>query len=408
MRILHVISSVDPAYGGPIEGIKQFARAHIRNGHQVEICSLDDPCADWVSNCELPVHAVGPSYTHYWYASALLGWLRAHVHHFDAVIVNGIWQYHAHAVWRAARELHFQYFVFPHGMLDPYFKHRYPAKHLKKWLVWPWSEYRVLRDAEAVLFTSETERQLARESFWLYRARERVVGYGISPPHLHPGQIEAFHEAFPDLRGQRFLLFLGRIHPKKGCDLLIEGFARTTRRDPALQLVMAGPDATHWRSALEARATELGVASRIRWVGMVSGDLKWGGPVGLRSLNPAFAPGKLRHRGGGGDGLRQAGADLHRSQYLARDRGRRRRTGRARHGRRDCLTDRALDGAVHVRTPVPRRARARLLRAAIHGRRGSGTPSRAARRFQPGRRAMIVAEPYSRLHHELADWPRVA
>jgi glycosyltransferase involved in cell wall biosynthesis len=40
--------------------------------------------------------------------------------------------------------------------------------------------------------------------------------------------------------------------------------------------VMAGPDATHWRGALEARATELGVASRIQWVGMVSGDLKWG------------------------------------------------------------------------------------------------------------------------------------
>lgn len=276
MRILHVISSVNPANGGPIEGIKQFARAHIRNGHQVEVCSLDAPDADWVSSCELPVHAVGPGYTHYRYAPALLSWLRANVHRFDAVIVNGIWQYHAQAVWRASQELHFQYFVFTHGMLDPYFKRRYPTKHLKKWLVWPWSEYRVLRDAEWVLFTSETERQLARESFWLYRAREQVVGYGISPPNLHAGQVDAFHEAFPDLQGKRFLLFLGRIDPKKGCDLLIEGFGRAALRAPGLQLVIAGPDATHWRGALEARAKAFGVASRIHWLGMVSGDLKWG------------------------------------------------------------------------------------------------------------------------------------
>jgi glycosyltransferase involved in cell wall biosynthesis len=276
MRILHVISTVNPANGGPIEGIKQFARAHVRNGHEVEVCSLDDPAANWVNECELKVHAVGPAYTHYRYAPGLLAWLRANVHRFDAVIINGIWQYHAQAVWRAARELRFPYFVFTHGMLDPYFKRRYPAKHFKKWLFWPWSEYRVLRDAESVLFTSETERELARESFWLYRAREQVVGYGIIPPVLHPGQLEAFHSAFPALRGKRFLLFLSRIHPKKGCDLLIEGFARATRKDPGLELVMAGPDAGKWQVALDARARELGVDSRIHWIGMVAGDVKWG------------------------------------------------------------------------------------------------------------------------------------
>lgn len=85
-----------------------------------------------MTNCELPVHAVGPAYTHYRYAPELLGWLRANVHRFNTVIVNGIWQYHAQAVWRTSRELHFQYFVFTHGMLDPYFKRRYPAKHLRK------------------------------------------------------------------------------------------------------------------------------------------------------------------------------------------------------------------------------------------------------------------------------------
>jgi hypothetical protein len=74
-------------------------------------------------------------------------------------------------------------------MLDPWFKRQYPLKHLKKWLYWPWGEYRVLRDAQGVLFTSEEERRLARQSFWLYRCRELVLGYGITaPPPPEPGQ----------------------------------------------------------------------------------------------------------------------------------------------------------------------------------------------------------------------------
>jgi glycosyltransferase involved in cell wall biosynthesis len=162
-------------------------------------------------------------------------------------------------------------------MLDPWFKRTYPLKHLKKWAYWPWADYRVLRDATGVLFTTEQERQLARQSFWLYRANERVVGYGTSAP---PGdaelQREVFLQRFPHLRDKRLLLFLSRIHPKKGVDLLIEAFAAVASSDPRLHLVIAGPDQVGWQAALQQRAAELGIAERITWAGMLSGDLKWG------------------------------------------------------------------------------------------------------------------------------------
>ena len=77
------------------------------------------------------------------------------------------------------------YLVQTHGMLDPWFKRSYPLKHLKKWCYWPWAEYPLLRDAAAVLFTCELERQLARQSFWLYQAKERVIAYGKAAP---PGE----------------------------------------------------------------------------------------------------------------------------------------------------------------------------------------------------------------------------
>jgi glycosyltransferase involved in cell wall biosynthesis len=161
-------------------------------------------------------------------------------------------------------------------MLDPWFKRTYPIKHAKKWLYWPWAEYRVLRDASSVLFTCEEERRLARNSFWLYRCHERVVTLGISRPVGDAtAQRELFLERFPQCRGKRIVLFLGRIHEKKGCDLLIRAFAPVASSHPDLQLVMAGPeqqDSARWHNL----ANDLGVADRIVWTGMLAGDLKWG------------------------------------------------------------------------------------------------------------------------------------
>jgi len=277
MKILHVISSVDPRGGGPIEGINQIARVQHARGHSIEIASLDDPENAVVDASPVPVHALGPPASHYRYTPRLVPWLRANAGGYDAVIINGLWQYGSFATWLALRGGDTPYFVFTHGMLDPWFKQAYPMKHLKKWLFWPWADYRVLRDAAAVFFTCEEERLLARRSFWLYRCNEKVVGYGTSVPDGIPEtQRAAFSARYPELAGKRVLLFLSRIHEKKGCDLLIEGFAAACGKDPQLHLVMAGPDQAGWQAVLSRRARQLGVGSRVTWTGMLSGDLKWG------------------------------------------------------------------------------------------------------------------------------------
>ncbi|MGK2913166.1 MAG: glycosyltransferase, partial [Porticoccaceae bacterium] len=135
----------------------------------------------------------------------------------------------------------------------------------------------VLRDAAAVLFTCEEERQLARESFLPYKVREAVVNYGTSlPASIHPDNRQAFLAAFPALAGKRLILFLGRVHEKKGCDLLIEAFTSVAAREPALHLVIAGPDQTGWQARLQQLAIQHGVAERITWTGMLQGELKWG------------------------------------------------------------------------------------------------------------------------------------
>jgi glycosyltransferase involved in cell wall biosynthesis len=203
--------------------------------------------------------------------------LQANVGNYDAVIINGIWQYPSFAAWRVLRGRPIPYYVYPHGMLDPWFKRTYPLKHAKKWLYWPWADYRVLRDARRVLFTSEEERRLARRSFWLYRAREQIAGLGIGPPPANGDELkERFLRANPALQRCRILLFMSRLHKKKGCDLLIESFAKVAAVDPAAHLVMAGPDSVDMLPKLQGLARRLGLMQRISWPGMLLGDMKWG------------------------------------------------------------------------------------------------------------------------------------
>jgi glycosyltransferase involved in cell wall biosynthesis len=276
MKILHTIRSVNPEGGGVIETVKQFSRVMERRGHEVTIASLDGPSDAWVRECPHHVEPLGPAVGNYGASPRFVPWLRQRAREFDAVIVNGLWQKQSFGAWRALRGTGQRYFVFPHGMLDPWFKRTYPLKHLKKWLYWPLAEYRVLRDAAAVLFTCEQERRLARESFWLYRANEQVTPLGIAAPKGEAEtQQKLFLNSFPECRGKRIVLFLGRIHEKKGCDLLIEAFARVAPQHRDSHLVMAGPeqqDSTRWRQL----ASQLAVGERITWTGMLSGDLKWG------------------------------------------------------------------------------------------------------------------------------------
>ena len=277
MRLLHLIPSVDPRSGGTIEGVRRLQEALATLGHQGDLVTLESPDAQAVLDYPGRVTALGPSRGVYGYNPRLVPWLEAHAGDYDAVIVNGLWQYVGFAAWRALHRGPTPYFVYSHGMLDPWFKHQYPRKHLKKWLYWPWGEYRVLRDAAAVLFTCEEERLLARDSFWLYRCNEVVSSYGTAAPKGDPKvQAQTFLSAFPELRQKRLLLFLGRVHEKKGCDLLLEAFARLAPGQPDLQLVMAGPSDDALARKLQAQAVLLGISARVTWTGMLTGDLKWG------------------------------------------------------------------------------------------------------------------------------------
>lgn len=288
LRVLEIIASVDPRDGGAIEGLIQQAAVRRRIGVQTSIVSLDSPTDAWVSECPVPTIALGNGrhhdavrphnwlWTQYRYAPSLRRWLRSHAEDYDIAVVNGLWNYTALAA-RQALPARIPYVVFAHGMLDPWEKHRNRLKHTIKQMLWSFSEGPLLENASAVLFTAEDEMLRARETFWPYRVKETIVGYGTADIAGDPQcQIDAFRRSLPSLGDRPFLLFLGRIHPKKGCDLLISSFAKVAALCPRLDVVIAGPDQIGWRKQLEALAQAEGVAERIHWPGPVFGEIKWG------------------------------------------------------------------------------------------------------------------------------------
>jgi glycosyltransferase involved in cell wall biosynthesis len=278
MKVLRCCVSLDPELGGSVEAIRQACLGLPMLGHTVEVACADAPEAPWLQTFPGHVYALGPAVGTYGYTRRFVPWLRKHADNYDAVVIDGVWGFPGLAAWLALRKSRTPYFVYTHGMLDPWFKRRYPLKHIKKWVYWILALYWILRDARAVIYTGEQERVLSRESFfWPPRVREVVAGLGVyDPPGDSLSQREMFFGLFPELRDKRIVLFMSRIHPKKGCDLLIEAFAKTSIREEGIHLVLVGPDQIGWQQELHRRVEKLGLESRVTWTGMLSGDAKWG------------------------------------------------------------------------------------------------------------------------------------
>jgi glycosyltransferase involved in cell wall biosynthesis len=250
-----------------------------RAGIEAEVVCLDCPQADWLVSWDVPVHALGRVKSRYGYSRALDEWLAEHVRRFDAVIVEGIWMYFSLATWRAASKHSVPYYVFTHGALHPWFK-RYPLKELKKALYWRLFEHKVMRDAAAVLFTTEDEKAESHNAFRPYRCNPVVIGYGIAPPPPSDGGAKqeiarAFTATYPALQNRPYLLFLGRVTEKKGVDLLIEAFSKLKGRLGDTALVIAGPGDRKYLDFLKDLASKLAVENDIVWTGPVYDAAKW-------------------------------------------------------------------------------------------------------------------------------------
>jgi glycosyltransferase involved in cell wall biosynthesis len=296
MRLLRVIASMNPAHGGPCEGIRKAVPILSTMGCDNEVVCLDESEAEFLRGDAFPVHAIGSGRSPWAYHSELGPWLLRNLPRFDAAILHGIWLYPGLALRRAALRCDRPYFVFPHGMLDPWFQRDADRrlKALRNWIYWQLVEHGVIRDAQGLLFTCEVEKGLARHTFRPYKPRAEIsVGYGVSEPPVRTERMKAeFFKRCAGLAPNRsYFLFLGRIHPKKGVDLLIQAFAnifvenKTLASDDLPQLVIAGStEDSDYGLKVQKLATELCPPNCVLWPGMLQGEAKWGAIYGSEAF----------------------------------------------------------------------------------------------------------------------------
>ncbi|WP_232622884.1 glycosyltransferase [Pareuzebyella sediminis] len=298
LRILRVIESMDPAYGGPCQGIRNSIPALRAMGAINEVVSVDGENVSWPSDDEFRIHKAGPGKGPWGYSPKLSRYLKKNLSKYDVVIVHGLWQYYGYAVRKAIEHLSTKnlkvpkFYIMPHGMLDPYFQ-KAPERKLKAMrnlIFWELIEKKTVRAADAILFTCQEELLLARETFKGYRPRKELnVGYGIpSPPLEKSVNVEQFRNKNGLSADEEYLLFLSRIHPKKGLLNLVKAYSECFNGKAGIfpKLVIAGPGLeTEYGQSIHAMVqNDTLLRKNVLFVGMVTGMTKWAAFYGSKAF----------------------------------------------------------------------------------------------------------------------------
>jgi glycosyltransferase involved in cell wall biosynthesis len=189
---------------------------------------------------------------------------------------------HLHTLWhplntiarRACVKYGRKYVLSPHGMLDPY---SLGVKSLRKRLYMKLREQTNLRHASCLVFTTPLEEELARKSLpWL--GKGAIIPLGADRPPSEPREEIArnFITQFPSTQDRLRLVFLGRLHPKKGLERLISALPAVAESYPLLLLIIAGSGEPAYFRSLKAEIEKHGLSSHVLFTGMLQGNLKWG------------------------------------------------------------------------------------------------------------------------------------
>lgn len=319
MKLLHITASLDPKLGGVSQALKTMVKGlsdfeNIKN----EVVSFDNPDASFIDKNFVKTYALGAGKGPWFYNPNYKSWLQQHLSEFDVVILHGLWNYQGYGLIKVMQLLKgksadasfsTKLFVMPHGMLDPYFQKAEgrKLKAIRNWFYWKLIEQKVVNQADGILFTCEAELQLAKQTFSPYLPKkELVVGLGVDePPAFTDAMKEAFLSKCSGLEQASYLLFLSRIHEKKGVDLLVDAYANSLISNKTVdqkdqqnsntsfitpknvsKLIVAGPGLqTVYGQKIKLAASKLQQQiPQVFFPEMLTGDAKWGAFYGCKAF----------------------------------------------------------------------------------------------------------------------------
>ena len=268
---VHVVSHLDPKYGGLSSAVPALSSAVTgATGQPIQLAAFCQPDEHFAPH-------VAPGVAVEYFPLGRLQWFRSPeqrqkfrtlVRQSSGVHIHGLWQASTSAAARLAQAENKPYVISAHGMLES----------------WALANKRFKKNLYAALF----ERANLRSAACLHALTEAEAGdyrrFGLTNPvTVVPNGVEVpaapspalLLQRFEKLADKRIVLFLGRIHFKKGLDLLADAWARVGRQFPAAHLVLAGPDFEGTQAQIVARLQSHGIAEQVTFTGMLSGHLKW-------------------------------------------------------------------------------------------------------------------------------------
>ncbi len=297
MKILMVIPAVGNVYGGPTKIVLELAQSVGNLGHDVDIVTtpangptnLDVPLYKWINEKNYRIQ-----YFNYWdiadykISLSLTKWLFQHVTDYDLVHTNAVFSYPVLPAHWACQFHKVPYIMTPHGMLEPWAM-SYKAE--KKRLYYNILEKPALKKAAAIQITGSPE-------------AKSIKSYGIETPmifvangiHRHDCETlanpEVFYQEFPHTRNKTLIIFLARIDPKKGLDLLAKAFSQVYAQFPQSHVIIAGPDNTGFLPTVQNYFAEAGCLEAVTFTGMLTGAIKYAALAAARVyIAPSYSEG---------------------------------------------------------------------------------------------------------------------
>ena len=275
IKILHVTASLSPEWGGPTKVVVELTEALARKGIDITIFTPvrkgDEVKIKPPKGVNLQLFNQG-FLSKWWtsYSPDLARNIQWGAYKFDLIHIHEIWHYANFASYHAAKKAGKPYIITIHGLLDPWCLN---YKAFKKKIYSLFIQRRILREASAIHAITNEEVKHIR-TFGIDNSIVMIPN-GIDPKefiNLPPREeLESF---YPKIKGKRIILFLGRIHPKKGLDLLAKAFEKIAREWDNAYLMIVGPDSEGYKIKIEKMLESEGVLNRVIFTGMLSGRKK--------------------------------------------------------------------------------------------------------------------------------------
>ena len=256
MKLLHVVPHISAEASGPSYSVPRLCQSLAEEGHEVRLSCLG--AAGPVPGVQVEVHPQWPVARRFAISPAHARALARAADEVDIVHNHSLWSMVNVAAGWVVPGKRAKLVVSPRGTLSSW---ALGHSRWRKRLLWP-LQRRVLARADLLHATSEAEYHDIRARG--FRAPVAVIPNGIDVPPLPPRSPQD---------GPRTLLFLGRLHPVKGIDRLLDAWAALEAMFPEWQLVIAGKGEPAHEAAIRAQAARLGL-QRVRFPGALYGEDK--------------------------------------------------------------------------------------------------------------------------------------